>query len=97
MGVCGVAEKEILDYSVVDPQENCSVSNIGSYIMRLRRDGHCPCLHMTDMKQKQKIKQIYLRNAVYAVEEASRRALDINTPRKFYIKKQYRITVRSVN
>ena len=75
-------------YSVVDPQDNDGVDNIASDIMRLRRDGHCPCLDLSEMKQQQNFKHFRLSCDVCAVEEAARRALKIKTPRMFYIKQQ---------
>ena len=75
-------------YSVVDPQDNDGVANISSDSMRLRRDGYCPCLDLSELKQQQNFKWVRLSCAVCAVEEASRRALKIKTPRMFSIKQQ---------
>ena len=47
---CVVAAEEMMYYSVVYPQENDSVTNIASDIMRLRRDIHCPCLDISELK-----------------------------------------------
>ena len=64
-------------YSVVDPQDNDGVANIVSEIMRLRRDEHCPCLDLSEIKQQRNVKQICLSCAVCEIEEAARRALKI--------------------
>ena len=49
---CVVSEEEMMNYYVVDPQENGGVGNIAPDSMRLRRDGHYPCLYMSELKQK---------------------------------------------
>ena len=72
----------------VDPQENGSVANIAYYIMRLRRDGHCPCLDISELKQQQNVKLVFLSSDVCVVEEATMRALSIKTPRTLSIKQQ---------
>ena len=75
-------------YSVVDLQYNDGVANIASNIMRLRLYRHCPCFNISELKQKLNFKRVRRGCAACEVEEAARRALNINTPRMFYIKQQ---------
>ena len=75
-------------YSVVDPQDNDGVANIESDTMRLRRDRHCPCLGLFELKHKQNVKLVRLSYAVCEVGESARRALKIKTYRMLSIKKQ---------
>ena len=49
---CVVSEEEMMNYYVVDPQENGGVANIAPDSMRLRQDGHYPCVYMSELKQK---------------------------------------------
>ena len=78
----------MMSYSVVYPQENDGVANMAYDIIRLRRDGHSPCLGLSKLKQQQNVKQVLLGCSVYAVEEASRSALKIKTPLMFSITQQ---------
>ena len=55
-------------YYGVDPQDNGSIANIAPGSMRLRRDGHCPCLDMSKLKQKWNVKQVRLVCYVCEVE-----------------------------
>ena len=47
---CVFVADEMMAYSVVGTQDNNSVANIASDIMRLRRDIHCPCLDISELK-----------------------------------------------
>ena len=75
-------------YYVVYTQEKDSVSNIAYNVMKLRRDRHCPCLDMSELKQQRNTKPVFLSCAVCAVEDTARHALKIKTPRMFSIKQQ---------
>ena len=81
-----VASEAMIAYFVVDLQDNDSVANIAYEITRLRRDGNCPCLDLSELKQEQDVKRICLICDVCALEEAARRALKIKTPKMFSIK-----------
>ena len=81
-----VAAEAMMAYYAVDLQDNDSVDNIAYEITRLRRDGNCPCLDLSELKQEQDVKRVCLICAVCALEEAARRALKIKTPRMFSIK-----------
>ena len=85
---CDVAEEEMVAYSVVDTQDNDSVYNIAYDILRLRRDGNCPCFYMYELKQQQNLRLFCLIFAVCAVEEDVSSSPNIKTPSIFYINQQ---------
>ena len=51
--------------------------------MRIRQDGNCTYLDMSEMKQQNNVKLFCLRYTVCEVEEAEKSALKINTPMNF--------------
>ena len=53
---CVVAAEEMMTYYIVNPQDKYCVANIASGIMRLRRDGHYPCLDLSKLKQQRNVK-----------------------------------------
>ena len=63
---CSVAAEEIIDYSLVDQQDNDGGANTESDIARLIPDIHCPCLDLPEPKQ-QKEKKNCLSCAFFAV------------------------------
>ena len=78
----------MMEYSVVDTQDNEGVDNISYDIMRLRQDCHCLCLNMSELKQQLNFKRVCMSCAMCAVEEASSYALKIKTPSMFCITQQ---------
>ena len=65
---CAVSADEMMAYSVLNPEYNDFVSNIESDIMRLRRDVHCPCWDLYELKQQQNFNRVHLSCDVCAVE-----------------------------
>ena len=63
-----VAAEAMMAYYAVDLQDNDSVDNIAYEITRLRRDGNCPCLDLSELKQQRNAKQFSLICSVCAVE-----------------------------